>query len=160
MVDVQHLPPFNDDEYRSLYTTCRSKAGDVPPVTLFSFGYKYNEKVPYATARLDLRGTHQPYWILKKQAHLTGLDCSLQKGVLSHNADFLDRMFIYTLSQILDDLDLGHPSVIAFGCNSGRHRSVSFVELIAKELSKMGISVITHHIHLDRPYDTTYYSHR
>ena len=114
-------------------------------VEVLSFGFKYAPDLPEADLRIDLRRR-----MANPQDHLPkgaiGTDQVVKRTVLG--ADTNRRVFQSCLERA-QRLLKGNPSpVIAFGCNSGIHRSVVFAEELAARLRKAGHTVEVRHIHL------------
>jgi len=88
-----------------------------------------------------------PFYIAELK-HLTGLDSKVVDFVMSHECsqkllvkikDLLDFMIPLYLAEGKTRL------VISFGCTGGKHRSVTFAELITQYLQKQDYYVIKNH---------------
>jgi P-loop ATPase protein family len=108
-------------------------------INIVSFGYKEGPP-PESNMLFDMRFLDNPYWVDELRP-LTGLDIPVQKYVLEQP---LAQQF---LSSFLEIVDVVLPAMkernteiftIAFGCTGGQHRSVSFVEHVAKTLEARG----------------------
>lgn len=104
-----------------------------------SFGFKYGTDTD-ADIVIDVRCLPNPFYI-EELKHKTGLDSEVRDYVMSFNES---KEF---LNKILDFIDYSIPLysregksqlVISFGCTGGKHRSVTFVELLYKHLLKNG----------------------
>ena len=111
-----------------------------------SFGFKYGADGD-ADLVFDVRCLPNPYYIddLKLK---TGLDAPVNEYVMSFPEseefarkikDFLDFSVPLYLKEGKSQL------VIAFGCTGGKHRSVTFAELISRHLKDKGYDVSTLH---------------
>ena len=114
-------------------------------IEVLSFGFKYAPDIPEADLRIDLRRR-----MANPQDHLPkgaiGTDQVVKRTVLG--SDKNRRVFQSCLERA-ERLIKDNPSaVIAFGCNSGIHRSVVFAEELAARLRKVGHTVEVRHIHL------------
>jgi hypothetical protein len=114
-----------------------SKAEQLLTINIISFGYKVGPP-PAANMLFDLRFLDNPYWV-EELRPLTGLDQAVQKYVLEQP---LAQQFLTSFFEIIDivlpAMKEREPKIftIAFGCTGGQHRSVSFVEHVAKMLQK------------------------
>jgi UPF0042 nucleotide-binding protein len=106
------------------------------PIKLISFGYKSGDVPAPAGAVVDCRVLRNPHHVERLRSK-SGLDKEVQD-------------FIYSDPKLTDVLMeamslAGTKNVIAFGCYGGRHRSVAVAEMVAKCLSKAGLSVSIKH---------------
>lgn len=116
----------------------RFSGSKVPGValTLLSFGYKYGLPSD-ADMVWDMRFLPNPYWAseLREQS---GLDPAVQDYVLDNELarDFLDSQ-IRALRHVIHGYlnENKRFATLAVGCTGGRHRSVSTVEYLSRELS-------------------------
>lgn len=104
--------------------------------TLVSFGHKYG--VPDADLVVSVTGLRNPYNVPNLR-ELTGLHPKVQRHVML--APFANSKLHRTLGNVLK---LGG-GIVAIGCFGGRHRSVTFVELLAKALRDRGHEVQVEH---------------
>ncbi len=104
-----------------------------------SFGFKYGTDTD-ADIVIDVRCLPNPFYI-EKLKNKTGLDSEVRDYVMSfdESKEFLNK--------ILDFIDFSIPLyskegksqlVISFGCTGGKHRSVTFAQLLYKHLLKNG----------------------
>ncbi len=111
-----------------------------------SFGFKYGTD-PDADLVFDVRCLPNPYYI-EELKHKTGLEEAVSGYVLSFDES---KEFAVKIKNFLDFsvplyLKEGKSQlVIAFGCTGGKHRSVTFAELICKHLKANGYDVNTIH---------------
>lgn len=114
-------------------------------VEVLSFGFKYAPDIPAADLRIDLRRR-----IGNPQDHLprgaVGTDLVVKRAVLGSDSN--RRVFQSCLERAQRLLKENASAVIAFGCNSGIHRSVVFAEELAVLLRKAGHTVEVRHVHL------------
>jgi UPF0042 nucleotide-binding protein len=117
----------------------------MPTVTIISFGFKYGEPYPEADMRIDLRRRlANPQDQLPKDA--VGTDFEVHRAVLG--SDRNRKVFASYLARVKKLTRQQELSVVAFGCNSGIHRSVVFAEELAERLAAMGRQVNVEHRHL------------
>ena len=111
-----------------------------------SFGFKYGADA-VADLVFDVRCLPNPYYI-EELKFKTGLDAPVSEYVLSFPEieefarkinDFLDFSMPLYIEEGKSQL------IIAFGCTGGKHRSVTFAELICEHLKKNGYDVNTLH---------------
>ena len=120
-------------------------------ISCVSFGFKYG---PAADANLlfDVRCLPNPFYIDELKP-LTGLDEAVSSYVMSFEAskDFANRilnLIEYSLPLYKDE---GKSQlVIAVGCTGGKHRSVTFAELIYKRLKELGYRVSVNHRDIEK----------
>lgn len=114
-------------------------------VEVLSFGFKYAPDIPRADLQIDLRRR-----IANPQDHLpkgaVGTDLVVRRSVLGPDTN--RRVFQGCLDRALKLLKQSPAAVIAFGCNSGIHRSVVFAEELAARLREAGHEVAVRHVHL------------
>lgn len=111
------------------------KASDGMIVSCMSFGFKYGAPGE-ADLVFDVRCLPNPFY-LPELKHKTGLDKEVRDYVMSfgQSQELRDKLF-----DLIDFLIPHYVSegksrlVIAFGCTGGKHRSVTFAELMAKHL--------------------------
>ncbi|MBQ6825154.1 MAG: RNase adapter RapZ [Clostridia bacterium] len=111
-----------------------------------SFGFKYGADTE-ADLVIDVRCLPNPFYI-DSLKHKTGLDQDVRDYVMQTNEskEFYEKL--------VDFIDFSMPLyvkegksqlVIAFGCTGGKHRSVTFAELLAKHLKSQGYDCKTMH---------------
>lgn len=111
-----------------------------------SFGFKYGSDSE-ADMVIDVRCLPNPFYIdtLKQK---TGMD----KPVVDYVMQFEESKEFY--KRLTDFIDYSVPLyvkegksrlVIAIGCTGGKHRSVTFAELLYKHLGELGYKVSTNH---------------
>ncbi len=118
------------------------KASDAMMVSCMSFGFKYGAPGE-ADLVFDVRCLPNPFYIpeLKQK---TGLDKEVRDYVMSYpqSAELRDRLFGLIDFLIPHYVTEGKSRlVIAFGCTGGKHRSVTFTELMAEHLKKRELKV-------------------
>jgi UPF0042 nucleotide-binding protein len=120
-------------------------AGVTMTIAVLSFGFKYASDIPSADLRIDLRRR-----IANPQDHLpkgaVGTDLAVRRSVLGPDTN--RRVFQGCLDRVQKLLKDNASPVIAFGCNSGIHRSVVFAEELAERLRRDGHTVEVRHVHL------------
>lgn len=121
-------------------------------VTCMSFGFKYGIPAD-ADLVFDVRCLPNPFYIpelrplsgLDKRVQDYILECPQSQGLMERLKDLID----YLLSLYRDD-EKRSRLVIAMGCTGGRHRSVTFAEMIAKYLRQQDLPVSINHRDIDR----------
>jgi len=119
---------------------------DSMDVRLMSFGFKYGVSTECDLV-FDVRCLPNPFY-QEELKGLTGLDERVRNYVMGFEQsqtlfnklcdliDFLMPLYIHEGKSRL---------VIAFGCTGGKHRSVTFAELLTKHLESQNIRVQTYH---------------
>jgi len=122
------------------------KRSDSLAIKVMSFGFKYGASTE-SDLVFDVRCLPNPYYI-DELRHRTGCEESVREYVMSFDQskklmekikDLLDFLIPLYISEGKSQL------VIAFGCTGGKHRSVTFTELIAKYLSDKEYRVQKYH---------------
>lgn len=122
------------------------KRSDSLAIKVMSFGFKYGASTE-SDLVFDVRCLPNPYYI-DELRHRTGCEESVREYVMSFDQskklmekikDLLDFLIPLYISEGKSQL------VIAFGCTGGKHRSVTFTELIAKYLSDKEYKVQKYH---------------
>ena len=102
----------------------------------------------------DVRCLPNPFYV-QSLKHKTGLDQEVRDFVLSSDeakefhkkiVDFL--MFSLPLYKKEGKSNI----VIAFGCTGGKHRSVTFAELVAKTIKEKGFETHINHKDIEKKY--------
>ena len=132
------------EEIRNLYI--EGEKGRSLRISLTSFGFKYG--IPLDSDLVfDVRFLPNPFYE-KSLKEYTGDDPRVQRYVMDHD---ISREFY---AKLLDMLRFLIPNyiqegknnlVVAIGCTGGRHRSVTLVNKIFKELTEDGNRVTIHH---------------
>lgn len=115
-------------------------------INCMSFGFKYGPATE-ADLVFDVRCLPNPFYVdeLKRQ---TGLDKPVYDYVMKWPQsaelakkiiDLVDFLLPYYLDEGKSQL------VIAFGCTGGKHRSVTFAQLLYQHLSELGNKVTVNH---------------
>ncbi len=117
-------------------------------ISCLSFGYKYG--IPdEADLVFDVRFLPNPFYVSELR-HLTGEDKAVRDYVMDSDISvkFRDKLFDMLDFLVPQYISEGKSQlVIAFGCTGGRHRSVTFAELVNEYLSGKGYNV--HAMHRD-----------
>ena len=115
-------------------------------VNSVSFGFKYGLPLE-ADLVFDVRCLPNPFYI-DNLRHKTGLDQEVRDYVMEFEQSQLLK------DKLLDLIDFLLPQyvhegksqlVVAVGCTGGKHRSVTFAEIIAQHLSENGVRVNINH---------------
>ena len=133
------------EEIRNVFL---ENSSDSLQVKVTSFGYKYGISRE-SDLVFDVRCLPNPYYVPELKVHTGCEDCVQEYVMDSENSKTL-------MKKIKDLLDFLLPLyvaegksqiVISFGCTGGKHRSVTFAELIGDALSAEGYHV--HKMHRD-----------
>lgn len=111
-----------------------------------SFGFKYGLDGE-ADMVIDVRCLPNPFYI-DELKHKTGKDKAVRDYVMGfeESVEFKKRLFeLVDYSMPLYVKEGKSRFVIAVGCTGGKHRSVTFAELLAEHFSESGYSVSTSH---------------
>ena len=136
---------------KQLINLFNSDNNDTLNIQVASFGYKYGS-VNDANLVFDVRPFENPYYVPELRK-LTGLDKPVVDFVMS------DPNAKEFAQKIIDLLDFSIPLyisegksqlIIAFGCTGGKHRSVTFSELIYKHLLEKGYKVNVNHRDIEK----------
>ena len=115
-------------------------------IKVMSFGFKYGVSTE-SDLVFDVRCLPNPYYVPELRNH-TGLDQCVRDYVMKHESsqqlfdkisdliDFLIPMYVHEGKSQL---------VIAFGCTGGKHRSITFAELMTKHLLSKDYKVQKYH---------------
>ena len=115
-------------------------------IKVMSFGFKYGVSTE-SDLVFDVRCLPNPYYVPELRNH-TGLDQCVRDYVMKHESS--QQLF----SKIADLIDFLIPMyvhegksqlVIAFGCTGGKHRSITFAELMTKHLLSKDYKVQKYH---------------
>ena len=122
------------------------KDSDSLTIKVMSFGFKYGVSTE-SDLVFDVRCLPNPFYIPELKNH-TGMDNCVREYVMSHESsqklyeklcdliDFLIPMYVREGKSQL---------VIAFGCTGGKHRSITFAELMTEHLKEAGYKVQKYH---------------
>ncbi|MDR0974640.1 MAG: RNase adapter RapZ [Ruminococcus sp.] len=120
-------------------------------IKVTSFGFKYGISLE-ADLVFDVRFLPNPFYIPELK-HKTGLSEEVRNYVMS-SSDSTD--FMKKLTDMLDFLIPRYKKegksqlIIAFGCTGGKHRSITFAELIGKYISDCGYNSRISHRDINR----------
>ena len=110
-------------------------------VKVMSFGFKYGVSRE-ADLVFDVRCLPNPFYIDELKQH-TGIESCVRDYVLQFEQS---QKLLEKLEDLLDFLiplyihEGKSQLVVAFGCTGGKHRSVTFAEMIFKYIQDKGIS--------------------
>lgn len=111
-----------------------------------SFGFKYGVDTE-ADLVFDVRCLPNPFYI-EDLKHKTGLEREVQDYVMnsSESKGFLERLISFLDSAVPLYAKEGKSQLtIAIGCTGGKHRSVTFAELICEHLKENKFNCVTVH---------------
>ena len=152
LIDTSYLSNSQlKEQVKSLYL---EKSSDSMMIQLTSFGFKYGATTE-ADLVFDVRCLPNPYYVQELRPH-SGCDACVREYVMSfpQSRQLLDKL--KDLLDFLIPLYVGEGKsqlIIAFGCTGGKHRSVTFAELIGDYLAQKGLCV--HKSHRDIQKDRT-----
>ena len=131
------------EQIKELFLERRS---DSLSIKVMSFGFKYGVSTE-SDLVFDVRCLPNPYYLEELRWH-TGCDQCVRDYVMSFEQS---QKLFEKLKDLIDFLiplyiqEGKSQLVIAFGCTGGKHRSVTFAELIAKHLSENEYRVQKYH---------------
>lgn len=131
------------EEVKSLFL---EKTSDSIIIKVMSFGFKYGVSTE-SDLVFDVRCLPNPYYIDKLRNH-TGVEKCIQDYVMG----FQDSQELFEkLTNLIDFLiplyikEGKSQLIISFGCTGGKHRSITFAELMAEHLIKENYKVQKYH---------------
>ncbi len=133
------------DEVKSLFL---EKKSDSLLIKVMSFGYKYGVSTE-ADLVFDVRCLPNPFYIPELKTH-TGCESCVRDYVMQFPQSMELFAKINDLLEFLLPLYISEGKsqlVIAFGCTGGKHRSITFAELMGDALREKGYRV--HKMHRD-----------
>ncbi len=107
------------------------------PITLFSFGYKYDPPQD-VNLLFDVRFLANPFHVENLKS-FTGLDSRIADFVLQNDSGKKCLQHLHRVTEFLaEQLQTSNKEElrIAIGCTGGHHRSVAVTEALAKMLIK------------------------
>ena len=131
------------DKVKQLFLENRS---DSLIIKVMSFGFKYGVSTE-SDLVFDVRCLPNPYYIEELRNH-TGLEECVRDYVMSFDesqelykkiSDLIDYLIPLYIREGKSQL------VIAFGCTGGKHRSITFAELLANHLIENKFKVQKYH---------------
>jgi UPF0042 nucleotide-binding protein len=120
-------------------------------IKVTSFGFKFGISLE-ADLVFDVRFLPNPFYVPELK-NKTGLSEEVREYVMNSNAS---KEFLKRLKDMLDFLIPQYKKegksqlIIAFGCTGGKHRSITFAELIGKYISDSGYSCRISHRDINR----------
>lgn len=127
------------------------KSSDSLVIKVMSFGFKYGVSTE-SDLVFDVRCLPNPYYITELRSH-TGCESCVRDYVMSFEQS---RTLFEKLKDLIDYLiplyvrEGKSQLVIAFGCTGGKHRSITFAELMSKHLTENGYKVQKYHRDITR----------
>ncbi|MBR6671113.1 MAG: RNase adapter RapZ [Ruminococcus sp.] len=131
------------DEVKKLFL---EKISDSLTIKIMSFGFKYGVSTE-SDLMFDVRCLPNPYYI-EELKHHTGCEECVRNYVMSFSQS---KELFEKLEELLDFLiplyihEGKSQLVIAFGCTGGKHRSITFAELMAARIAEKGYKVQKYH---------------
>ena len=131
------------DQIKNIFTP---HITDAMMIQVMSFGFKHGAPLE-ADLVFDMRCLPNPYYVAELKEH-TGVELCVQRYVMDSpdSLEYYER--ITGMLKFLIPLYIREGRtqlVVAFGCTGGRHRSVTFAELVSAELRAQGMHIFTHH---------------
>ncbi len=126
--------------------TFLENSSDSLVIKVMSFGFKYGVSTE-SDLIFDVRCLPNPYYIDELKNH-TGCESCVRDYVMGFEQS---KELFAKLTDLIDYLiplyihEGKSQLVIAFGCTGGKHRSITFAELMAKHLINMGYRVQKYH---------------
>lgn len=126
--------------------TFLENSSDSLVIKVMSFGFKYGVSTE-SDLIFDVRCLPNPYYIDELKNH-TGCESCVRDYVMSFEQS---KELFSKLTDLIDYLiplyihEGKSQLVIAFGCTGGKHRSITFAELMTKHLINMGYRVQKYH---------------
>lgn len=143
IVDTSHMSPT---QLRERVKNIFSTEGDDMLITCLSFGFKYG--IPKdADIVMDVRCLPNPFYVPELK-HKTGLEQEVRDYVMnsSQSTELLNKFWDMISFLIPNYKSEGKSQlVIAFGCTGGKHRSVTFAELLNRKLLTQGKNTNVYH---------------
>ena len=130
----------------SLVNLFLKSSNDSILIKVMSFGFKYGTSAETDLV-FDVRCLPNPFYIPELK-NLTGKDQEVRDYVMSFNNSVILMDKLKDLIKFLIPLYVSEGKsqlIIGFGCTGGKHRSVTFAELMADYIEKLGYSVRTSH---------------
>ena len=115
-------------------------------ITVLSFGFKYGIPAD-ADLVFDVRFLANPYYVPELK-HKTGNEKEVQDFVMQTEAagQFLDKLEDMLKFLIPNYINEGkNQLVIGIGCTGGKHRSITFAELLNQKLLAQGKNTNAYH---------------
>lgn len=143
-IDTSYLSTSQlKEQVKSLFL---EHASDSMLIKVMSFGFKYGSSTE-ADLVFDVRCLPNPFYV-EELKHHTGCDACVRDYVMQfpQSQELLKKL--EDLLDFLIPLYVGEGKsqlIIGFGCTGGKHRSITFTELIADYLSKQGLCVHKSH---------------
>lgn len=115
-------------------------------IKVMSFGFKYGVSTE-ADLIFDVRCLPNPYYVESLRSH-TGAEECVQKYVMNSP---VSQEFLAKVTDMIDFLvplyikEGKSQLVICFGCTGGKHRSITFAELMANHLTEQNYRVQKYH---------------
>ena len=120
-------------------------------IKVMSFGYKYGVSTE-SDLVFDVRCLPNPFYIPELKHH-TGLEACVSDYVMKFPQSQTLQNKINDLLEFLLPLYIAEGKsqlVIGFGCTGGKHRSVTFAELVGNQLKEKGYRIYTMHRDITR----------
>lgn len=115
-------------------------------IKVMSFGFKYGTSAETDLV-FDVRCLPNPYYVPELKS-LTGKNQEVRDFVMKSESSVTLMKKLEDLLEFLIPLYISEGKnqlVIGFGCTGGKHRSVTFAELMAEHIEKLGYSVYISH---------------
>lgn len=140
-------PPQLRERIKDMFS---AEMGDML-ITCLSFGFKYG--IPKdADIVMDVRCLPNPFYVPELK-HKTGKDKDVRDYVMnsSESVELLEKFWDMITFLLPNYKSEGKSQlVIAFGCTGGKHRSITFAELLNSRLSAEGKNTSVYHRDINR----------
>lgn len=139
-------------EIKSLFL---EKSSDSMVIKIMSFGYKYGVSTE-SDLVFDVRCLPNPFYV-KELRSKTGCDSSVRDYVMGFEQS---QQLLEKIKDLLDFLiplyvqEGKSQLVVSFGCTGGKHRSITFTELVSDYLVSQGFRVHKSHRDIKKDVDT------
>ncbi|MEG0571312.1 MAG: RNase adapter RapZ [Oscillospiraceae bacterium] len=150
IIDTSHLSAIQLKERISNIFLDNISSGML--ISCMSFGFKYGSPIE-ADLVFDIRCLPNPFYI-DELKDLTGLDDAVKNYVMSWPQS---QVLLEKLTDLIDYLIPLYISegksqlIIAIGCTGGKHRSVTFAQLLYKHISEINKKVAVNHRDILKP---------
>ncbi len=131
---------------KQISTLFLGNASDALMIHCVSFGFKYGAPTE-ADLIFDVRCLPNPYYI-EELKHLTGLDAPVREYVMKWEQSQEVQRRLFSLLDYMVPLysDEGKSQlVVAMGCTGGKHRSVTFAQLLYEHFIAKGMRASVNH---------------
>ena len=144
VVDTSYIS--NSQLKEKLFNVFSGSLSSALKIQCKSFGFKYGSDTE-ADLVIDVRCLPNPFYV-EKLRNKTGLDAEIRDYVMNsaESKEFYKRLISFIDYAVPLYAKEGKSQlIIAFGCTGGKHRSVTFAELLSAHLTEQNYNCITIH---------------